>query len=199
MYSTRYPPSRAVAVLAFIRGQSDEKAAQKLAFVKPEENGRLITVRFDSTGGDVLPWTFVPVQLDVKVVPGETALSFFRVINLSDHPIMAVTTYNEQPEEEKKKTRKENKIQPGSDGEPKSLVSTMRSGFVKLIYCGIIADAISFLGQVSKLDVAHEVFDDYRAMKMAISTEERERIKHSANDKGDHERKYDEKEATTYS
>lgn len=76
---------------------TDEEAAQKLASLKPVENGRLITVRFDSTVGDVLPWTFEPVQLDVKVVPGETALSFFRVSNLSDHAITGVATYNVHP------------------------------------------------------------------------------------------------------
>jgi len=76
---------------------TDEEAAQKLASLKPVENGRLITVRFDSTVGDVLPWTFEPVQLDVKVVPGETALSFFRVSNLSDKPITGVATYNVHP------------------------------------------------------------------------------------------------------
>lgn len=76
---------------------TDEEAAQRLASLKPVENGRLITVRFDSTVGDVLPWTFEPVQLDVKVVPGETALSFFRVSNLSDKPITGVATYNVHP------------------------------------------------------------------------------------------------------
>jgi cytochrome c oxidase assembly protein subunit 11 len=77
---------------------TDEEAAQKLASLKPVKNGRLITVRFDSTVGDVLPWTFEPVQLDVKVVPGETALSFFRVSNLSpDHAITGVATYNVHP------------------------------------------------------------------------------------------------------
>jgi cytochrome c oxidase assembly protein subunit 11 len=76
---------------------TDEEAAQKLASLKPVDNGRLITVRFDSTVGDVLPWTFEPVQLDVKVVPGETALSFFRVTNLSKIPITGVATYNVYP------------------------------------------------------------------------------------------------------
>jgi cytochrome c oxidase assembly protein subunit 11 len=76
---------------------TDEDAAAKLASLKPVENGRLITVRFDSTVGDILPWTFVPAQLDVKVVPGETALSFFTVTNHSDKPITGVATYNVYP------------------------------------------------------------------------------------------------------
>jgi cytochrome c oxidase assembly protein subunit 11 len=57
----------------------------------------LITVRFDSTINDRMPWSFVPVALDVKVVPGETALSFFRVTNHSDKAITGVATYNVHP------------------------------------------------------------------------------------------------------
>eukprot|EP00551_Chaetoceros_affinis_P006139 CAMPEP_0203673342 /NCGR_PEP_ID=MMETSP0090-20130426/11995_1 /ASSEMBLY_ACC=CAM_ASM_001088 /TAXON_ID=426623 /ORGANISM="Chaetoceros affinis, Strain CCMP159" /LENGTH=351 /DNA_ID=CAMNT_0050538969 /DNA_START=35 /DNA_END=1090 /DNA_ORIENTATION=+ len=77
---------------------TDEEAAARLASLKPmTENGRLITVRFDSTIGDVMPWSFVPAQLDVKVVPGETALSFFTAKNHSDKAITGVATYNVHP------------------------------------------------------------------------------------------------------
>lgn len=76
---------------------TDEEAASKLASLRPVQNANLITVRFDTTIGDVMPWSFVPVQLDVKVVPGETALSFFRVTNHSDKAITGVATYNVHP------------------------------------------------------------------------------------------------------
>jgi cytochrome c oxidase assembly protein subunit 11 len=76
---------------------TDEEAAQRLASLRPVENANLITVRFDSTINDRMPWSFVPVQLDVKVVPGETALSFFRVTNHSDKAITGVATYNVHP------------------------------------------------------------------------------------------------------
>lgn len=76
---------------------TDEEAASKLASLKPVSNADLITVRFDTTVSDVMPWSFVPVQLDVKVVPGETALSFFRVTNHSDKAITGVATYNVHP------------------------------------------------------------------------------------------------------
>lgn len=76
---------------------TDEEAAAKLASLRPAKDGRLITVRFDSTVGDVLPWSFVPAQLDVKVVPGETALSFFTATNKSDKAITGVATYNVHP------------------------------------------------------------------------------------------------------
>lgn len=76
---------------------TDEEAAAKLASLRPVKNGRLMTVRFDSTVGDILPWSFIPAQLDVKVVPGETALSFFTATNHSDKAITGVATYNVHP------------------------------------------------------------------------------------------------------
>jgi len=76
---------------------TDEDAAAKLASLQPVENAELIKVRFDSTVSDVMPWSFEPVQLDVQVVPGETALSFFRVTNHSDKAITGVATYNVHP------------------------------------------------------------------------------------------------------
>jgi len=79
------------------RTWTDEEAAAKLASLRPRRDARLITVRFDSTVGDVLPWSFVPTQLDVKVVPGETALSFFTATNHSDQAITGVATYNVHP------------------------------------------------------------------------------------------------------
>ena len=76
---------------------TDEEAAQKLASLKPVENANLVTIRFDTTVNDVMPWNFTPITLDVKVVPGETALSFFRVKNRSDKAITGVATYNVYP------------------------------------------------------------------------------------------------------
>lgn len=76
---------------------TDEEAAAKLATLRPVKNADMMTVRFDTTVSDILPWSFVPVQLDVKVVPGETALSFFRVTNHSDKAITGVATYNVHP------------------------------------------------------------------------------------------------------
>jgi cytochrome c oxidase assembly protein subunit 11 len=76
---------------------TDDDALEKLKHLRPATNADLITVRFDTTVPDNLPWSFQPVQLDVKVVPGETALSFFRVTNHSDQAITGVATYNVHP------------------------------------------------------------------------------------------------------
>jgi cytochrome c oxidase assembly protein subunit 11 len=82
------------------RGHStwtDEDAAARLATLTPVAGADLITVRFDTTTSELLPWSFTPVVLDVKVVPGETCLAFFRVTNHSTEPITGVATYNVFP------------------------------------------------------------------------------------------------------
>lgn len=91
--SSILPPRRGARVHTW----TDDDAAERLRNLKPVANADLITVRFDTTVPDVMPWSFVPVQLDVKVVPGETALSFFRVTNHSDKAITGVATYNVHP------------------------------------------------------------------------------------------------------
>jgi cytochrome c oxidase assembly protein subunit 11 len=77
---------------------TDEEAAARLATLKPVKGAELITVSLDTTVGDILPWTFEPIQRDIKVVPGETALTFFRVTNHSPtDAITGVATYNVHP------------------------------------------------------------------------------------------------------
>lgn len=76
---------------------TDEDAAARLSTLRPVENAELITVHFDTTVPDNLPWAFEATQPSVKVVPGETALSFFRVKNNSERAITGVATYNVHP------------------------------------------------------------------------------------------------------
>jgi cytochrome c oxidase assembly protein subunit 11 len=77
---------------------TDEEAAAKLATLRPVRHAELMTVRFDTTVDDTIPWSFVPVQQDLKIVPGETALGFFRVTNRDPHhAITGVATYNVHP------------------------------------------------------------------------------------------------------
>jgi len=76
---------------------TDEEAAAKLASLKPVADADYVTIRFDTSTDYRIPFTFEPVQLDVKVVPGETALSFFRVTNNSDKAVTGVATYNVHP------------------------------------------------------------------------------------------------------
>jgi cytochrome c oxidase assembly protein subunit 11 len=44
-----------------------------------------------------MPWKFRPQQRHVKVVPGETALAFYRAINPTEKAITGVATYNVFP------------------------------------------------------------------------------------------------------
>ena len=62
-----------------------------------EVRGRLITVRFDAETAPDLPWSFRPMQLEVKVHPGEQKLAVFRAVNRSAEPITGSATYNVTP------------------------------------------------------------------------------------------------------
>merc|ERR1711916_115416 len=69
-----------------------------LRFQKKAKNDvRPFKINFTSSVSDNLPWSFVPLQQDVVVVPGSSMLAFFRAKNNSDKPIVGVSTYNVQP------------------------------------------------------------------------------------------------------
>jgi len=42
-------------------------------------------------------WDFKPQQREIKLVPGETALSFYTATNNTDKPITGIATYNVVP------------------------------------------------------------------------------------------------------
>lgn len=58
---------------------------------------REITVRFDATVGQGLPWTFKPEQVSQTLHVGETGLAFYAAKNLTDRPITGRATFNVQP------------------------------------------------------------------------------------------------------
>ena len=65
--------------------------------LKPAETSRVIRVTFDGSVSDSLPWSFVPAQRDVRVVPGESALAFYVTKNNSGQGITGLATYNVMP------------------------------------------------------------------------------------------------------
>ena len=68
-------------------------------YTTPEtESRKRITVHFQATSSDTLPWTFEPLQKHVKVLPGETALAFYRAKNTGDKDLIGIATYNMTPE-----------------------------------------------------------------------------------------------------
>lgn len=67
-------------------------------YATDDSKGRPITVRFEATSSDTLPWSFEPVQRTVTVVPGQTALAFYTATNHSDQDLIGIATYNMTPE-----------------------------------------------------------------------------------------------------
>jgi cytochrome c oxidase assembly protein subunit 11 len=58
---------------------------------------RKITVRFDATVGQGLPWAFTPEQVSQTLHVGETGLAFYAAENLTDAPVSGRATFNVQP------------------------------------------------------------------------------------------------------
>jgi len=64
----------------------------------PVEEARRIKVHFNADRSDQLPWTFVPEQKFVTVLPGETSLAFYKAKNTSPQDIIGIATYNVTPD-----------------------------------------------------------------------------------------------------
>jgi cytochrome c oxidase assembly protein subunit 11 len=59
---------------------------------------RMIRVRFDANTAPGLGWEFRPVQREIEVKIGETALAFYRAKNTSSRDAWGSATYNVTPE-----------------------------------------------------------------------------------------------------
>lgn len=59
--------------------------------------GRPITIRFNADVSAKMPWRFTPMQSEIVVLPGETALAFYVAKNKSAEPITGIATYNVTP------------------------------------------------------------------------------------------------------
>lgn len=58
---------------------------------------RKMTIRFDATVSDGLPWTFKPEQIDQTLHVGETGLAFYKAVNLTKSAVTGRATFNVQP------------------------------------------------------------------------------------------------------
>ncbi|XP_069015996.1 cytochrome c oxidase assembly protein COX11, mitochondrial isoform X2 [Embiotoca jacksoni] len=58
---------------------------------------RVIKVTFNADTHASIQWNFRPQQTEIFVVPGETALAFYRAKNPTDKPIIGISTYNVVP------------------------------------------------------------------------------------------------------
>jgi cytochrome c oxidase assembly protein subunit 11 len=57
-------------------------------------SGRRIKVSFSASTSDSLPWSFRPQQREISILPGETALAFYKAKNTSSEGIIGIATYN---------------------------------------------------------------------------------------------------------
>uniref|UniRef100_F6ZDP6 Cytochrome c oxidase assembly protein COX11, mitochondrial n=1 Tax=Callithrix jacchus TaxID=9483 RepID=F6ZDP6_CALJA len=58
---------------------------------------RIIKVTFNADVHASLQWNFRPQQTEIFVVPGETALAFYKAKNPTDKPVIGISTYNVVP------------------------------------------------------------------------------------------------------
>lgn len=58
---------------------------------------RIIKVTFNADTHASIQWNFRPQQNEIYVVPGETALAFYRAKNPTDKAIVGISTYNVVP------------------------------------------------------------------------------------------------------
>ncbi|CAI9533266.1 unnamed protein product [Staurois parvus] len=60
---------------------------------------RVIRVTFNADVHASLHWNFRPQQSEIYLVPGETALAFYKARNSTDKPVIGISTYNVIPYE----------------------------------------------------------------------------------------------------
>ena len=58
---------------------------------------RKIRITFNADCSDALPWKFTPLQKEVRVRPGESALAFYTATNKSKKDVIGIATYNVTP------------------------------------------------------------------------------------------------------
>jgi len=69
---------------------------EQVATMTPVKD-RVIKVTFNADTHASMQWNFRPQQTEIYVVPGETALAFYRAKNPTDKPVIGVSTYNVVP------------------------------------------------------------------------------------------------------
>lgn len=52
---------------------------------------------FSASTSDTLPWSFKPQQREISLLPGETALAFYKARNWGKEDIIGIATYNVHP------------------------------------------------------------------------------------------------------
>lgn len=63
----------------------------------PTIKSRPLKIRFNADIASSMRWNFKPQQIDITVVPGETALAFYTAKNPTNKPVTGISTYNVIP------------------------------------------------------------------------------------------------------
>src|SRR5690348_13528380 len=63
-----------------------------------EALARMVTVRFNADVNVGLPWLFAPLQREVRVHVGETAMAYFRAQNMASRRVTGQATFNVTPD-----------------------------------------------------------------------------------------------------
>lgn len=71
---------------------------QVASFLPNRISDRVITVRFNANVDPSIPWTFEPLQKEIKVRAGEQAFAIYHVRNKRDVPTVGMATYNVTPD-----------------------------------------------------------------------------------------------------
>ncbi|OZC12836.1 cytochrome c oxidase assembly protein CtaG / Cox11 [Onchocerca flexuosa] len=69
---------------------------ERVASMKKIKN-RLIRVSFNADLHSAMKWQFKPLQKEIYVHPGETALIFYSAYNPTDKPVVGISSYNVSP------------------------------------------------------------------------------------------------------
>ncbi|VDK68246.1 unnamed protein product [Onchocerca ochengi] len=69
---------------------------ERVASMKKIKN-RLIRVSFNADLHSAMKWQFKPLQKEIYVHPGETALIFYSAYNPTDKPVVGISSYNVTP------------------------------------------------------------------------------------------------------
>lgn len=75
---------------------TDGHDTSKVSTMSPVKN-RKIKVRFTADTAASMMWNFKPQQIEITVIPGETALAFYTATNPTDKQIVGISTYNVIP------------------------------------------------------------------------------------------------------
>ena len=76
--------------------ESDAALAERLA---ASTGGQTISIRFDGTTAQGVPWSFRPEQVTDTVTLGQRDMAIYLAKNNSDQPITGTATFNVEPEQ----------------------------------------------------------------------------------------------------